>query len=464
MTDPWQLFCLDPQTATEKDLKRAYAKLLKANRPDANPQGFRIVYDAYQTALHTIRSAAQSEASALAGQGAIEISPDQLTYRFPLDGVGKNRVSFLKNEAQPLAPVPEQSKEEHPASPPTKTSPPELAEEAVSIVEPPILDEPLKQEILSADINLEQSPDFLKTLLLPSARSAADSAAWGQEKALNELKHLLNGWHFPWRLPPAFEAVLRSFEDAKTPPARRIAKWKEVFGGNIELLANRMPDQPLLSLIQNDELSLCYEVTDQWFAHGNWKRLSNFGRGLLGASQGTFSHTLAEYAAFLATKLAIAEPALADLLASRAYEILEPAQRAEFVGDFDPRLWLGKQLISLPRRIRRFWIENLARHSRPLDARKMRVRRYVLATVRKAPNAWSGWNSIKAYMTPDFQTQTNRWIEWHAKGSPVEMMYLFDSRFSALIFRILKVVLIAFGIFFGAIGIPLILAFILGEK
>jgi hypothetical protein len=55
MIDPWQLLILDANTATEKDVKAAYARMLKQHRPDTDPEGFRRVREAYELALGEIR-------------------------------------------------------------------------------------------------------------------------------------------------------------------------------------------------------------------------------------------------------------------------------------------------------------------------------------------------------------------------------------------------------------------------
>jgi hypothetical protein len=55
MNDPWQILILDANTATEKDVKAAYARLLKQHRPDADPEGFRRVREAYEIALAMVR-------------------------------------------------------------------------------------------------------------------------------------------------------------------------------------------------------------------------------------------------------------------------------------------------------------------------------------------------------------------------------------------------------------------------
>lgn len=47
----WELLELDPATATAKDVKRSYAKRLKTCRPDQDPEGFRLLHEAYTGAL-----------------------------------------------------------------------------------------------------------------------------------------------------------------------------------------------------------------------------------------------------------------------------------------------------------------------------------------------------------------------------------------------------------------------------
>lgn len=52
---PWSVLALDPSGATERDVKRAYARLIKIHRPDTDVEGFRAVHDAYQAALEYLR-------------------------------------------------------------------------------------------------------------------------------------------------------------------------------------------------------------------------------------------------------------------------------------------------------------------------------------------------------------------------------------------------------------------------
>ena len=52
---PWTTLGLNPAEATERDVKRAYAKRLKTCRPDQDPEGFRKLHDAYQAALYELQ-------------------------------------------------------------------------------------------------------------------------------------------------------------------------------------------------------------------------------------------------------------------------------------------------------------------------------------------------------------------------------------------------------------------------
>lgn len=56
----WKTLDLEPGDATEKDVKRAYARRLKKCRPDQDPEGFRLLHEAYQTALGELEWRSQS--------------------------------------------------------------------------------------------------------------------------------------------------------------------------------------------------------------------------------------------------------------------------------------------------------------------------------------------------------------------------------------------------------------------
>ncbi|HEX9171327.1 MAG TPA: J domain-containing protein [Telluria sp.] len=63
---PWDILCIEP-TGDQRDIKRAYARLLKGARPEDDPAAFQELRDAYEYALNEARYAA-AEASGAQGE------------------------------------------------------------------------------------------------------------------------------------------------------------------------------------------------------------------------------------------------------------------------------------------------------------------------------------------------------------------------------------------------------------
>jgi len=55
MQSPWHILQLNPDSASEKDIKVAYARLIKLHRPDTDPEGFRRIREAYEISLSMVR-------------------------------------------------------------------------------------------------------------------------------------------------------------------------------------------------------------------------------------------------------------------------------------------------------------------------------------------------------------------------------------------------------------------------
>ena len=56
MNDCWEILGLDPSTATEREVKSAYARLIKKHRPDEDPDGFQRVRQAFEAAVAWLAS------------------------------------------------------------------------------------------------------------------------------------------------------------------------------------------------------------------------------------------------------------------------------------------------------------------------------------------------------------------------------------------------------------------------
>ena len=75
MENCWTILGVDGGAATERDVKAAYAKLLKLHRPDQDPEGFRRVRAAYEEAMDWLKQ--EDDASWLQDpEDASETEPD----------------------------------------------------------------------------------------------------------------------------------------------------------------------------------------------------------------------------------------------------------------------------------------------------------------------------------------------------------------------------------------------------
>lgn len=82
--DPWELLGLSRAEATERDVKRAYARLLKLHRPDADPEGFQKLHAAYQWALAALSRPERS--AGFPGMAGPDFSEKSVRESAPEDG------------------------------------------------------------------------------------------------------------------------------------------------------------------------------------------------------------------------------------------------------------------------------------------------------------------------------------------------------------------------------------------
>ncbi len=78
--EPWEILGLDAATASVRDVKRAYAQLIKLSRPDTDSEGFQRIHQAYQFALEWVR---QREGES---QAAAEVAGSSEVKAFDADG------------------------------------------------------------------------------------------------------------------------------------------------------------------------------------------------------------------------------------------------------------------------------------------------------------------------------------------------------------------------------------------
>jgi|GEM_PF-4274597 len=106
-----------PAEAEKREVKRAYAQLLKRHRPDEDPEGFRRIHDAYQRMLLELEFGPRPQ------QGTIDVSldpemPSNLPTPTPNPVPSVEPVSAVDTELPPLSLVPPLVPPELPPRPP----------------------------------------------------------------------------------------------------------------------------------------------------------------------------------------------------------------------------------------------------------------------------------------------------------------------------------------------------------
>jgi hypothetical protein len=371
MNDPWHRLNLDPLTATEIDVRRAYARMLKAQRPEADPEGFRKLYDAYQAALSWLKN--------------------------PPHEVG---FEILENDL-----VPEESVAA-PQPPQSDSSPgPELPVNSV----PPPGD---KRPFLTAPGAVPGA------VVLPCSDIELPDTHRGPiyEREIADLaRSLKKRW---WPSSRTIRRTAAAFDAAGLSFRFRAQEWYRAAGGSIATLARHMPDDLLVSQIKNDEFSLCRECISHWHDAGEWHRMARFSQVLLESMSSHVSPATADFLASLALHLSIAEPSAAENVANMAYAHIGLDRRGAFEDDVSPMIWLGRQIRELPQRHQRFWKDVLAYKRKQPVPDAPAIWKMIIDTMDRAP-AWKGFDAAYQRMPPQIQTRMDRWRITMGKGYPV---------------------------------------------
>lgn len=77
MANPWSILGLEPDTANEKQVRSAYARLLKVHRPDQDPEGFQRLRTAYELALQWLKQRSSAEEENDWGNDVVDVPPQE---------------------------------------------------------------------------------------------------------------------------------------------------------------------------------------------------------------------------------------------------------------------------------------------------------------------------------------------------------------------------------------------------
>jgi hypothetical protein len=385
MNDPWQLFGLDANRCTVPELKKAYARLLRENRPDEDPAGFQAVHQAYQRALKLL---------SLRGP----VPPDQ-----PLETTA---VEGLQTGVQA----------------PTSNCP--LFEEW----------EESEEEAWDDEAEADPNPDLADNPLPPPEKvpvSASPTGPFACAKELADLELLLGsrrrGAHFfqnRLKVIRACVEVSQAMTAAGIRAEKRSSMWANVLGDDASRLTQRLRIPVLMELFQLDQLGFCQRVTRQWLVKGNRQRLGAFARALTEVKTAMISNQSSAFLMELALEIALDDPATAERLASTAYRYYGHKKDNREISKVDLQIWLGKQLLRLPKDLRKIWTTLLGHDKPKVNEKAHQVFRTLYATVEAAPNNWVAWSIIHSRLSAELQGFLDRCLMGKASGIAASKLHV----------------------------------------
>lgn len=335
MSDAWKILGLDPATADEKQVRNAYARLLKLNRPDQDPEGFQQLRHAYEYALQWLR------------HRRVEADPEDA--QEPPD-----------HDAEPASSTPAHSEPR-----------------SLSAQEPAPADS--FPDLSGLDIDWPREWSYSLEAVKTALRKVETHGPA----------------HAETHLRPALSALAFDARDQGIPPAVLVVMIETIFADRFHLFASAVPELLLLHLIHGGANAMVRKVLDHYGRPGTSPRMAALATSLVGLHSEWVDESNADIAFRIASSIAFHRPTLAQQFKQKLAQQLAPARHA---AEFDQLFGLicrGLMYRDLPSELRRFWSERMAPDAPVCNWDSEFARSALTDAVRRGPT-WSGFQTTKA--------------------------------------------------------------------
>lgn len=331
---PWELLGLDPESATEREVKRAYAKKLKVTRPDKDPKGFQELKEARDEALLQLEYG-----------GFISRKVDLDAVPLEEGTAGPSQADDWQNEyADFLDPVVEEREGDSLAS-----------QSIVSSTGRP-------SELLDSFLGLEAALESDEKI--PEATREFESA-------LYQNAHLAKEWG---------EMVAELLDSER---GREAVKIKA---------------EALLFELEHDSSAGAVAVITRAERANNRSGVGSLAGVLLENRSRISTGAGGEAMARLASACAIWEPLHVKPLSNYAYELLPTSWRDAALHQVDVDVHLGQLLRGLPGERRLFWLIRFRSSYEEFDWSSAEGEEALDFIRRKAPKDWQGFDAIASIL------------------------------------------------------------------
>ncbi len=378
MSNSWEILGLDQDSASEKDAKKAYARLLKLHRPDQDPEGFRRVRDAYEQVLLILKNTE--------GRPQQELS---LSYPEELE------LTHVESSNEDTTPAHLQAVWKH-------FEEQERRKQILSEWHDDV--QPLPNEKV---VSLTRENELPPTLAQMTEGLVPDEV----EKALESFTTAMQK-RSPLRRRWTLFLCLRAFNRHQVLPGTRARRLLRAVDWNLGTLAAIISDAFLLRQLKLNEFHLTLAVLDQWRTHQQVKRMDRFAKLL--AKKGCQMASLDTVSLFvqLAQSSALGEPLAGGKLLDAIFPHLQPIERNLLLPQVEEQISRGKILRLLTKNLRKYWVRHLRGASYRFERHPWVLRFHWNKTLRTAPGDWAGWNFLVPTLPEKLANKTEKRIKW----------------------------------------------------
>ncbi len=338
MNDAWEILRLDPATADEKQVRSAYARLLKLNRPDQNPAGFQQLRDAYEHALQWLRRPREEE----------------------------DEIDALLTEAEASAAKADTDKDHEEAAPPPATH---------QSKSPPDREWPHQWSYSLYALNAA----LKKTASLGSREANPDIRAALEALAVDAREQYI----------PAAALVIM-IEDAFD------------FHDRFHTFAHAAPDLLLLRLLEDGGADIVRRTLSHLEGFANSPRMASLASFLTAQEAALWDESNADIAFRILRAIAFHRPALAEKLAQILHGQIDPIKHAADFEEVATRIKQGHMFRNIRAESRQFWGERLAAGPvpPPCDWSTGPARIALYDAIFSGPH-WSGFETARSLVPAD---------------------------------------------------------------
>ncbi|MDB6138972.1 MAG: hypothetical protein JWO94_2044 [Verrucomicrobiaceae bacterium] len=350
MKSSWEILGLDPRVATEKEIKVAYARLIKQHRPDSDPEGFQRVREAYETALSMLKNRLSYDS----GLG----NEDQLFH----DGRASSSSGQEEKQNDPAA-----EEGRPPPLPPGEKEGP-WAEDSDPSATPKVQSQP--PALIEAELAIHH------------ARETHD------REALIKIIASLQGICLGLR-----------------PGRGGISLWQEVLHraaeGNAALVAESVPLSQLIHELESGSAVVNHAVISHWESLEEMDNLIALAEALIGklavsaSASGLRNSEAAIVALRLAVETAFVKPVLSTVLVRFAFPHVDRQARDSLIPKVEEQAAIGKLMPGLRKDQMTFWHKRLRNTRIEWDWKSPEAEAALDYLARQMEPQWGGFGIIK---------------------------------------------------------------------